>query len=360
MPFDRRASLHESDLLSDPLLLDAVTEANEAVALAVPDQSAVPPSSPPEASPAASTPPADEVMVKRSTLDRLLRNFPDRPARRGTSPVERAVNWSVLPPFPDSDELDAWLLAAEAAMAAHNVAERDWACRLLTCPAMPEDVRVSIADGGVSSYPELRRRILQQFGPSDPVGESWCKVFDFKGPDCKSIRLGLGKLLKLHNRACRDAGRPEKTQLDLVQPFIRAFPQRTQVLLRPTVGAAMRDPDPLRYLYDVAIALPKGGDALVVAPVAEPAAPEPTLQETLAELVAALRPAPAKRRRTDPASGQPRGPCVGCGRDCVSRRACPAMNAACNKCGVRGHYAAVCRQTSPAPAPTSAQEPHFQ
>lgn len=329
----RRDSIHETEIPDSEAL--RVSLIHTAAAGDVTSEPETEPTPPP-------TSRGDSVVLSREMFESLISRATTQaapPPRR----LERTIKWGDLPKWTSGDELDSWLIAAETVLKANNVRETDWALHLMACPAIPSQVRTRI--GQAPTYHEYRRKLLEAYGPSDAIGTARNRINDFRGADRDEVLMGLEAALDVYNRASRDEGREEWTRRDLIQPFIRAFPTATQKVLSAALRPAMRDPDPLRYLYDVVASAPASG-SLVVASVT-PDDHEPAV-------IASVQPQPPKRRRTQPPFQ--RRPCSGCGGDCRDRRSCPAVNENCKNCNRRGHYARVCRSAA---APTESK-PHFQ
>jgi len=345
----RRNSIHETDL--DAAVREGrIPEAPRAdqVALLV-ARSPPPPvedTPVPSASPVPETPrPPATITISQEALEALL-TLRVQEAQGSPRPAyEAKIHWADLAPFAYGEKLDAWLVAVESLFKANRVPEKHWASRLLSCPGLPQQAKTLFAD--CADYPELRRLLLKEYGIPDPVGHARAAIWDYKGTDRDVVRLKLDELLNLHNRACRDVGLPEWSRMDLIQPFIRAFPARIQEALRGSLGAAMNAADPVRYLYD-AIAVVSTVAAApapsLVAPVADsspaaPAAPtsEADLRRLISEVLARDSRGPSKRARRS---------CHNCGGSCQSRDQCPAQGKECHKCGRKNHWASVCRSKS--------------
>ena len=286
------------------------------------------------------------------------------------------VSWADIPKLDVTrgDDLDTWFLSFESRMQAARVSDDRWLGRFLECPAVEEETKANVRTLGVEDYAGLRKEMLKQHGPIDPVSYFRQQIYEVRGVCRQDIRKQLVKILHKHNRACEDSGRGKLTYTDLVYPFAKAFSAssiRAQMIEK--IPLAYENPIPFEHIFRLApvsdvvqCAMMQEGSQ--EEPVSEQSTTKRPLSETqLCEaaaffLQAAQQQGNGKRFKTargprtnasrSPATAYGNKPCIGCGGSCKNRAECPAKNEKCHKCQKLGHYARVCLK--------SGQKPPFQ
>lgn len=288
------------------------------------------------------------------------------------------VSWNQLPrlDLSLSAEIDIWFLSFEARMTAARLPEDHWAAKFLECPSVDESLKIRARDLDPFTFAKLRRTILNEHGPIDPVNFYTRELYRTQGSNAEDVRETLMKLFTLLNRAARDRGAQQLRERDLCYPFLEAFPPNVRAPLERQLALVFAQMHPFEHLYRLA---PSKRDVQEECHLAtHPFVPEeetmsPTIRGQIVEAVTLAlqqvgngRPEDRKRRRPfrpgsttnanstaitpfrRPASGGiPSRQCLGCGGACIDRTACPAVGKSCLKCGIVGHFARVCRKGGP-------------
>lgn len=141
---------------------------------------------------------------------------------------ESRVSWAGFPKLDlsQADRIDSWFLSFEARMQAARVNEDNWMARFLECPEVDESIKARVRSDEAFSYRDLRRTLLQEHGPIDPVNYYRRALTKVKGSSREDIREQLIELYIKHNRSCLDEGREVLQMKDLCYPFIEAFSSR--------------------------------------------------------------------------------------------------------------------------------------
>lgn len=301
----------------------------------------------------------------------------DAPLRVETAREQR-VNWDRVPKLDlaRGDQLDNWFLSFESRMQAARVLEENWPLRFLECPGVEEAVKVRIRDIVPLTYRNLRRAILKEHGPIDPVNFFKRAIFKVRGSSREDVKEKLLTLLTSHNRAAEDEGIAHLHERDLCYPFIDAFVGAVKVDLERQLALVFAQENPFEHLFRLApskvtseLALleqvPSGVDDYreESAGGCECCAMHVTPRSYKRERGFKQQIPFAKRGRAKQAKGPDgvplggtlpqvapsaqlslrQGSCQGCGRECPSRSGCPANNKTCSKCGKLNHFARVCR-----------------
>ena len=288
------------------------------------------------------------------------------------------VSWADIPKMDVTrgDDLDTWFLSFESRMQAARVPEERWLARFLECPAVEEETKANVRTLEADDYANLRKKMLKQHGPIDPVSYFRQQIYEVRGICREDIRKQLVKTLHKHNRACDDVGRGRLTYTDLVYPFAKAFTAasvRAQMIEK--IPLAYENPVPFEHIFRLAPVSDVVQCALMQETSYEEAGKESSTKRSLSEtqlaeaaayfLQASSRPGNGKRfkagrnqrqvennRRSPTPTGTNKS-CLGCGGACRDRVTCPAHNVKCHKCQKVGHYGRVCLKST-------ASQPPFQ
>ena len=289
------------------------------------------------------------------------------------------VSWADIPKLDvtKGDDLDTWFLSFESRMQAGRVPEDRWLGRFLECPAVEEETKANVRTLEVDDYASLRRRMLKQHGPIDPVSYFRQQIYEVKGICREDIRKQLVKTLHKHNRACDDTGREKLTYTDLVYPFAKAFSAASiRAQMMEKIPLAYENPVPLEHIFRLAPVSDVVHCALMQETSQEdsPSSQDssnkrPLSEDQLCEAAAYFlqtsqqqgngkrfkggqRTQNSARRNPIPAGNNKA--CVGCGGSCKDRVNCPARTQKCHKCQKIGHYGRVCMKSA------GTQKPPFQ
>jgi len=292
----------------------------------------------------------------------LLAATSDRPGRPSTK-----VSWATLSELStaEPDHLDKWFVEFETLLTATRVPSGDWLEKFVECPKVPEHlksrVREEVAEGPEFDYATLRRTLLTEFGPIEPVAFFKRKMHHLKCPTATEAKQQLTTLLELHNRAARDHEDGKLHPRSLCYCFMDALPPSLGQHLKANYALAAMNSQPLEQLFKMAKAKEDAADpgdsAFLTAswpdsrkrnrsPPPSPNSP-PSITAALALLAQRLD------CLEDPSrSGQPRGKasrsaCQGCGGGCDQRSSCPAQDKECFRCHRVGHFGAVCKSGPP-------------
>ena len=250
------------------------------------------------------------------------------------------------------DTIDAWFVAFEQKVRAARVVETRWAEKFNECPRVPQGVKSRIPTDSADEYKKLRLAMLKEYGPLNPVGYFRAQLYAVKGATRDVVRRRLEELLTLYNRAAADHNGPEFTKMDLIYPFIQAFPPAITADLQRDLGFALGQVDPLEQLFHRAPVGPVGSlqvekqaeEASTLLAVARPSGSGKKRQRvevessgpTTSELAAAIT-------EMSRSIGKLARRCSGCGGQCEEKEQCPAFGKACHNCGGRDHFASACR-----------------
>lgn len=307
-------------------------------------------------------------------VDRITSSSPQVPL---PSPIElpSRVSWNQLPKLDlaQTAEIDSWFLSFEARMTAARVPEEHWGAKFLECPSVDESLKVRARNVEPFTFFSLRRTILKEHGPIDPVNFFKRELYRVRGTNAEDIREALMKLLTLHNRAARDEGSQQLQERDLCYPFVEALSPTIRAQLERQFALIFAQDHPFEHLYRLA---PSKRQVLeechlveemdTRADVEDAGGQEADLAEAVALVLQHVRrtqgPKSDTRKRgrfqsTIPNSNQvpvnntrrvlTSGNCEGCGGSCADRSRCPSSGMRCSACGVLGHFARVCRKTRP-------------
>src|SRR5699024_10545369 len=194
-------------------------------------------------------------------VERLVNALVDRitsgqPQVASPSPSEAPgrVSWNQLPKLDLSlsAEIDSWFMSFEARMTAARVPEEHWGAKFLECPSVEESLKVRAREVEPYSFFSLRRVILQEHGPIDPVNYFKRELYRVRGTNAEDVREALMKLLMLHNRAARDEGSQQLRERDLCYPFLEAFPVSVKATLERQLALIFAQEQPFEHLYRLA------------------------------------------------------------------------------------------------------------
>lgn len=305
---------------------------------------------------------------------------------------EQRVNWGQLPKLDLSNgsELDSWFLSFEARMTAARILEENWPLRFLECPMVDEDIKVRVRLLLPGTYQEVRRTLLKEHGPIDPVNFFRLELYRVRGNSREEVREALMKILTKLNRAADDDRREQLLPRDLCYPFMNAFPQGVKAALERQFALAFAQADPFEHLFRLAPSkqsisadlhlLEAEGQVLPSRSVVASTDYEEEAEAVGNECCCYLQQRqqqqppnpsqrrPAKRRFVTPAPSSnsnaktPRteqGPCQRCGYAAHPDRACPAIGKECAACGIQGHFAQACRKRQQPQGSTSWQQGPF-
>lgn len=103
--------------------------------------------------------------------------------------TERVITWTDLPALDTTKmaEVDGWFQAFEVKMRAMKIAEEHWAERLEECPKVPQELKRQMASEDVGTYDQMRRHVLEQYGPVDPVGYFRAQLYNVRGANREEI-----------------------------------------------------------------------------------------------------------------------------------------------------------------------------
>lgn len=303
-------------------------------------------------------------------MDRLLTVTPSAP-----SPVvpvdvvkEQRVNWGQLPKLDLSEgaELDSWFLSFEARMTAARILEENWPLRFLECPMVDEDIKVRVRLLLPGTYQEVRRTLLKEHGPIDPVNFFKLELHRTRGNNREDVREALMKILTKLNRAADDDRREKLLPQDLCYPFMNAFPQGVKASLERQFALAFAQADPFEHLFRLA-------------PSKQSVSADLNLMGTEEQTLSARRAMTSRIVSEENDQGQcccymqsrpqqqagvvqqrrpgkrkflpmvassetvsKRAPCQRCGYGQHPDRPCPAIGKTCSVCGGLGHFAQAC------------------
>lgn len=287
---------------------------------------------------------------------------------------EQRVNWGQLPKLDLSNgaELDSWFLSFEARMTAARILEENWPLRFLECPMVEEDIKVRVRLLLPGTYQEVRRTLLKEHGPIDPVNYFRLELYRVRGSHREEVREALMKILTKLNRAADDDRREKLLPQDLCYPFMNAFPSSVKAALERQFALAFAQVDPFEHLFRLAPSKQSVSADLHVLGVEEEASSSRSvvesctyedeadpgcdgcccyLQQRQPQSPNPGQRRPAKRRFATGTSSlntkTPRveqGPCQRCGFTSHPDRGCPAIGKTCSVCGFQGHFARACRK----------------
>jgi hypothetical protein len=270
-------------------------------------------------------------------------------------PSTRSVTWKDLNPLELSvpEKIDLWFMAFETKLSASQIPPSHWAQKFVECPHVPPELKSRLPSHILNEYRTIRRSILDDLGPRDPVGFFRASLYAVSGTSRETIKRQLEEILVLHNRACVDRSEPVWEKRTLLYPFIRAFPEPTRTTLFSDLGFALGFSDPVEQLFyrapATSLAFPDLPSSLcpVSVPLTQSAVPAPFSINAVA---------PPNYRRESRGNSL----CQGCGGQCASRSQCPAFGRDCHNCGTPNHFASCCRKArsvnatqSPASPPNS-------
>jgi len=273
------------------------------------------------------------------------------------------LNWSGLSELSttEAEGVDAWFLTFECFLVGQQVTEEQWLSRFVECPLVPANlksrVRVAIdespmlpatSSSRIETYSDLRRSLLAEFGPVEPVSLYKRRMANLRCATAKEAKERLTELLELHNRAARDDERAILQPFELCYNFIDALGPALGDYLEANYPFAITTPQPLEHLFKMAVAKERTESKVAATLLAQ--------VEDSAEEVTLLARRERKRHHPSRAGSWPEkvlavdsrpatnpGRCLGCGGTCAQRRSCPAAARTCHKCGKTGHYASVCQ-----------------
>jgi hypothetical protein len=264
-------------------------------------------------------------------------------------PSTRSVTWKDLNPLDLSipEKIDLWFQTFETKLSASQIPPSHWAQKFVECPHVPPELKSRLPSSVLTDYHTIRRTILDDLGPRDPVGFFRSALYNVSGTSRDTIKRQLEEILILHNRACRDHSEPIWEKRTLIYPFITAFSEPTRTNLLSDLGFALGFPDPVEQLFyrapATSLAFPDLPSSLC--PISTPLS---------LNAVAPFPPQPYRRE------SRGNSPCQGCGGQCTSRSQCPAFGRDCHNCGTPNHFASCCRKPrsnhpnqSPASPPNS-------
>ena len=253
-------------------------------------------------------------------------------------------------------EIDAWFLAFETRLQSTGVTPDKYVEKFVECPSVPEHLKSRVRDNesGELSYTDLRRKILEEFGPVEPVAFFKRKLHHLRCATAAEAKQQISTLLELHNRAAVDHEEGKLKDHSLCYCFMDALPTQLRQHLEANYAIAAAMPQPLEQLFKMANAKAATEDPLPVflaspgesdrkrprtSKLSPPTPTDDSLASALA-LIAQRLPGPS-RFVSGPRSMS--GPCSGCGGNCEKRHSCPARGKECFRCHRQGHFGSVCR-----------------
>jgi len=294
------------------------------------------------------------------------------------------VNWANLSELStaEPENLDKWFLEFETRLRSMGIPEATWVEKFVECPSVPEHLKARVREEEETatpftsdpSYAELRRKLLKEFGPTEPVAFYARRLHHLQCATASEAKEKLTTLLELHNRAAKDSERGTLQSKDLCYCFMDSLPTPLRQHLEANYPLASVSDQPLEKLFKMA----KAKEAADGFPGSTFYASSTNLPRSPPAIPAEVVPGPRKRPRSNDSRiasaltllaqrlggadfgprGQ-RGParqgsCQSCGRSfCESRETCPARGRECYRCHQVGHFGSVCRsgpQTRMAPA----------
>lgn len=135
------------------------------------------------------------------------------------------------------EDVDWWLGEFENVMVGYHIPRNAWVRRFMECPKVSQDVRSYVAgtasiigDFSDLPYAQLRKSLLEKYGPLRPCSYIMHKIHSVRGDSVTETRDKLQRLMRLYNRAAEDEGRTPLSVEDMCYSFLTAVPEAYSTL----------------------------------------------------------------------------------------------------------------------------------
>jgi len=167
------------------------------------------------------------------------------------------LSYAHLPELSTSDPegIDNWFLAFEALLSSRRIPDDERAERFVECPRVPETLKTRArrtSEQGSAVYDSLRRDILHEYGPTDPVAHYRRRLHHVKADSVTEAKETILHLLTLHNRAAHDDLYSELTPYDLCFCLIDAMPAAISRPLQSNYPLVVNTPGRFETLFRMA------------------------------------------------------------------------------------------------------------
>ena len=190
-------------------------------------------------------------------MQMLSASAPQRPDSRPTY----KVTWTNLSALSTAEpaDLDKWFMEFETRLRSTPVPESKWVEKFVECPTVPEHLKSRVreehatpAPSAELTYGALRTKLLEEFGPIEPVAYYKRRLHHVKGATASEVKEQLSTLLELHNRAAEDHEEGKLQPRSLCYCFIDALPPALGQHLEANYALAANTAQPLEQLFKMA------------------------------------------------------------------------------------------------------------